>query len=157
MAMRSSRRQRTPTGGIPRYDGHVEPTDPDTHPSLEDHVRESLASVQILPEDQGTAALALLLAGLIDAATMASKYRRPMETIWASMGREPDEVDAYHKIQDALAAHSVASDLGPKLLAALAALGMTPASRTNIGKGGTNAVQHSPLDELRRARAKRDG
>jgi hypothetical protein len=50
----------------------------------------------------------------------------------------------------------VAGDLGPKLLAALAALGLTPAARQEAVKGGPSGTEHrSPLDELRARRAAR--
>ena len=54
------------------------------------------------------------------------------------------------KIADALGRHSVMSDLGPKLLAALTALGLTPAGRG--AKGGIGVIGSSKLDELRARR-----
>lgn len=47
------------------------------------------------------------------------------------------------------------AELGPKLLAALAALQMTPAARSAAVKGATSAPKSSPLDELRARRAAR--
>lgn len=48
--------------------------------------------------------------------------------------------------------------IGPALLACLAALGMTPAARAALAKGGTGAAPtKSPLDELRAKRAARAG
>jgi hypothetical protein len=48
--------------------------------------------------------------------------------------------------------------LGPPLLAALAALGMTPVARAALVKGGTRAGPvASPLDELRARRVARAG
>lgn len=46
----------------------------------------------------------------------------------------------------------VLSDLGPKLLAALTALGLTPAGRGVKEGGGTSAPVASALDELRERR-----
>lgn len=46
------------------------------------------------------------------------------------------------------------ADLGPKLLAALDALGMTPRARSAALKGGPGAARN-PLDELRQRRAER--
>jgi len=110
--------------------------------------------------DVGAVALARRYAELIDAASPASKYREPL----AQLGRavallDVDDATPYEraltKITDALAAHSVASDLGPKLLAALSALGLTPAARGD-GKGGTaGEPAANPLDELRARRAAR--
>lgn len=45
--------------------------------------------------------------------------------------------------------------LGPALLAALEALGMTPRARKSLVKGGDGDGPTSPLDELRRKRAAR--
>jgi hypothetical protein len=47
--------------------------------------------------------------------------------------------------------------LGPALLACLAALGLTPAARAALVKGGTGGSVPSPLDELKARRAKRSG
>lgn len=47
--------------------------------------------------------------------------------------------------------------LGPALLACLAALGMTPAARNALVKGGSGEPAPSPLDELRDRRAARTG
>ena len=49
------------------------------------------------------------------------------------------------------------SKLGPALLSCLAALGMTPAARAALVKGGTGASVASPLDELKARRAARVG
>ena len=46
------------------------------------------------------------------------------------------------------------ADLGPKLLAALEALGLTPRARAAALKGGQSAARN-PLDELRVRRAER--
>lgn len=47
--------------------------------------------------------------------------------------------------------------LGPALLTCLAALGMTPAARNALVKGGSGAPVASPLDELRARRDSRTG
>lgn len=47
--------------------------------------------------------------------------------------------------------------LGPALLGCLAALGMTPAARNALVKGGSHAPVASPLDELRARRDQRAG
>ena len=91
---------------------------------LEQGVTNALQDTPMLPRDQATAALALHYAALIDDAA-------------------PDEEQAI----------TVASDLGPKLLAALTALGMTPTSR-KTQNGGTGAVVVS--DELKALRDRAD-
>lgn len=49
------------------------------------------------------------------------------------------------------------NDLGPKLLAALTALGMTAAGRGTKGGGSSAAPVASKLDELRQRREQRSG
>lgn len=94
--------------------------------SLVDSVRAGLAELEPLDiRDRATADLALLYAARID-----------------------DTADWSDKQRDPLA------ELGPKLLACLTALGMTPAAR----KAATTTPQEtkrSPLDELRAKRAAR--
>ncbi len=48
-------------------------------------------------------------------------------------------------------------ELGPKLLAALEALGMSPRARSAAMKGAPGGPASSPLDELRQRRAGRAG
>ena len=63
-----------------------------------------------------------------------------------------DDTDAWaDKLRDPLA------ELGPKLLAALTALQMTPAARREALKGADVAPPRSPLDELRARRQERSG
>lgn len=112
--------------------------------------------------DVGTEQLALRYAGLIDDAAPAAKYRRPLDALNLALLQVDDQdavaeaVEALRKIRDALAHHSVLSDLGPKLLAALEALQLTPRARTAVMKGGNGgSAPASPLDELRARRAAR--
>ena len=116
-------------------------------------------------QDAGAVALARRYAALIDNAAPLAKYTRHLDGLRTAL-RTLDTLDAlvaaeawehFDKIAEALSAHSVASDLGPKLLAALTSLGMTPAGR-GAAKGGQNGTTAGPLDELRaRARARRAG
>lgn len=96
--------------------------------SLVDSVRAGLRELgDIDPRDQAAADLAILYAEHID-----------------------DSSDWADRLRDPLA------ELGPKLLAALAALGMTPAARKGIVEGKTEpAPRRNPLDELRERRAAR--
>lgn len=96
--------------------------------ALVDSVRRGLAELgEIDPRDQAAADLALAYAAGID---------DPQD--WGDRQRDP------------------LAELGPKLLAALAALGMTPAARKGITTpAGPEVVRRSPLDELREKRAAR--
>jgi hypothetical protein len=116
---------------------------------------------QAKPEklDAGAVQLAREYAALIDNAAVAAKYRAPLMAIRRAIDcaeeyDNRDALEAFNKISDALAEHSVASDLGPKLLATLTSLGLTPAGRG--AKGGQNgAPAANPLDELKARRASR--
>lgn len=124
--------------------------------------------------DAGTVTLARRYAELIDDATVAAKYREPLEQLRRAIellgmfelenGAVVDRAEkALAKVSDALAAHSVASDLGPKLLAALTALGLTPAARgAGTKEGGQDGAAaagkpkpESTFERLRRERAER--
>ena len=95
--------------------------------SLHDTVRAGLAELQPLDaRDQPVADLALLYAQAID-----------------------DSADWQDRQRDPLA------ELGPKLLAALTALQMTPAARKAAVQGSEAPKPASPLDELRAKRAAR--
>lgn len=134
-------------------------------------VAAAIDAAKIRAEDRGTAELVRRYAVLIDEATPASKYRPPLRAMRRALDMlatfEPlaaAEADAQLvKIADALAAHSVMSDLGPKLLAALIALGLTPAAARAMGKGvegggaGNTSVRQpeSEFERLRRERAER--
>jgi hypothetical protein len=74
---------------------------------------------------------------------------------------EKAEQNALVKVRAALSAHTVASDLGPKYLAALAALGLTPAARGVQAAAPAPAEKEKPpevkgtRDELKQRRADR--
>ncbi len=119
----------------------------------------ALSAAATAPEDAAAVALARRYAALIDNAAVASKYREPLRYLRAVVTAYGDEDAVKHldKIADALAAYSVASDLGPKLLTALTALGMTTAGR-NVGgaKGGESGGGIAArLDEFTAARARK--
>lgn len=110
--------------------------------------------------DAGTVALARQYAVLIDNAAPAAKYRKHLDGLRTALDLlEPEEcADALEHLDAvavALAEHSVASDLGPKLLAALTALGLTPAARKAAMGGQDGAAHGSTADELRQRRADR--
>ncbi|MDG4790380.1 hypothetical protein O7626_40750 [Micromonospora sp. WMMD1102] len=108
-------------------------------------------------QDGGAVALAKRYAALIDDAVPLAKYEAPLRALRLAVteSSDPKAPDHMAKIEQALAAHSVASDLGPKLLAALTALGMTAAGRTvKGGASGGNPVA-AQLDEFTKRRARR--
>lgn len=124
-------------------------------------VAHSLGSAKLRPEDAGAAALARQYAALIDAAQPSAIYARHLAALkraldaLADMDVEGDYLGHFDKITAALSAHSVASDLGPKLLAVLASLGLTVAGRGSKGGDQNASVGDSPLDELRARRTTR--
>lgn len=106
-------------------------------------------------QDEGAKALARRYAVLIDEATAAAKYGEPLRVLARVVAAAEDPeaaAKAYQKIADALAEHSVASDLGPKLLQALTALGLTPAARGTKQGGDPRAGIAQRLDEFTRRR-----
>jgi len=120
------------------------------------------------PADKATSELARRYATLIDDAQPAARYIRHLDGLRAALDMlatldPPAAADAeahFAKLTEALSTHSVMSDLGPKLLAALTALAMTPAARDAVAGGQNGAPNAGKLDELRRrraARAKRAG
>jgi hypothetical protein len=97
--------------------------------SLVDSVRAGLRELGDLdPRDQACADLAVMYAEHID-----------------------DQSDWSDKLRDPLA------ELGPKLLQALTALGLTPQARKNIVSDKPVEKPASPLDELLARRAQRGG
>lgn len=132
-------------------------------------VGSALAAVTLGKEDEGAAALARRYAALMDDAQPSAVYARYIVAVQRALDtlaamETPVGIDYqknFDKITEALSAHSVASDLGPKLLAALASLGLTVASRGAVVKGGaSNGTPVAPkpeseLDRVRRERAER--
>jgi hypothetical protein len=119
-------------------------------------VEAALGEAQPADRDAGAVALARRYAYLIDEAAPAANYGEPLRVLRAAVHTR-DEHQALQRITDALSAHSVASDLGPKLLAALAALGMTPASRQVKGGEPPGARIAAQLDEFTARRARKHG
>ncbi|HMG43947.1 MAG TPA: hypothetical protein VK611_21620 [Acidimicrobiales bacterium] len=115
----------------------------------------ALRAATVDDRDAATVALAKRLAALLDESAPRSAYEEHLLKVAravASCDEPDDEVDrALRKIADALGRHSVASDLGPKYLATLTALGLTPAAR-GTKEGGQVVSGPSKLDELRARR-----
>lgn len=122
-------------------------------------VAAAMRDAGLKPEDAGAKALARRYAALIDDATPLAKYDAPLRELRLAVSECSDPEEAgkqLAKIEAALSAHSVASDLGPKLLAALTALGMTAAGRDTKGGAGVRpAAAKTKLDELRQRRDRR--
>lgn len=115
-------------------------------------VAEALKTAPTLPRDDGAVALAERYAALIDAAEPSAVYARHLRVLRGALTGVDDTVmEVFIKVAEALSAHSVASDLGPKLLATLTALGMTAAGRS--AKGGAPDGPKVP-DELGALRAR---
>jgi len=121
----------------------------------------ALDAVTVDDRDQAAVQLARRYAELLDEPGVPAKYRDQLRQISAAIsyadnnGFETERAElAMEKIVTALSEQTVASDLGPKYLAALTALGMTPAGRKE--KGGEKNDPANPLDEIERQREKRE-
>lgn len=123
----------------------------------------ALKSVEVADLDAAGVGLARRYADLIDNASPAAKYRKALailgKAIPLSVADDVDAEDLYRAwdvVTDALAQHSVASDLGPKYLATLTSLGLTPAGRGEKGKTRNDRTgDQAKLDELRQRRVDR--
>lgn len=100
------------------------------------------------------AALALLYAARLDEAThVPLAMQRALQTMRAACEACDDRgaaLDALAKVAAALSSVTVAAELGPKLLATLDALLLTPKARTALQrKLGDELEPANPLDALR--------
>ncbi len=116
----------------------------------------ALAGAKLTPADQATRALAIRYAELLDDAAVAEKYARAgkacgdaiqIQSEHLSQTASDQLLNSWTRIESALAEHTVASDLGPKLLAALQQLGMTPAARKDVVSGKAGAAAPAPEQE----------
>jgi hypothetical protein len=126
-------------------------------------VAAALRTIQGRPEDAAAIALCRHYARLIDDAAPAARHRKALATLARAVALYDEDGKAGEALQvvaGALAEHTTTSDLGPKLLTALQALGLTLAGR-GAGKGasgdGNPATPRTqnPIDELRERRAAR--
>jgi hypothetical protein len=130
--------------------------------SMRESVEEALrARAGADARDAAAERLAAHYAELIDEAAPAAKYRKGLTLLARAVrlyqGEDAFDIqEALETITIALGEHSVTSDLGPKLLAALTSLGLTTAGRgaTKDG-GGQRAEPSNPIDEIKRKRAER--
>lgn len=119
-----------------------------------DQVKRALAALKIEPKDEAAAALAQHYARLIDDAAPDKKYAEALE--WLAGVDTNQRTEKFRlTIITALSEHSSASDFGPKLLATLTALGMTPAAAGGVVPEPVNKPA-SKLDELRKKRLERE-
>jgi 3-hydroxyisobutyrate dehydrogenase-like beta-hydroxyacid dehydrogenase len=116
-------------------------------------VRHTIEQLHLLPADSAAATLAERYAELIDHAAVATTYLKPLRELRAVIAGNTAAAEHLTRLEVALSAHSVASDLGPKLLAVLESLGATPKARGAVMGGGGSAAQGA----LARIRAARPG
>jgi hypothetical protein len=104
--------------------------------NVSESVRDVLESTEIDERDEATAALCRRYADLMDAPGVPLRYRTHLTTlaILADAQGNALHVAAIEAISAALSEQSVTSDLGPKLLAGLSALGLTPMARGEKAK-----------------------
>jgi len=107
-------------------------------------VEETLASLELRPEDAGLARLAMSYARTIDRAEAIAAQA-------AKLPFDPDTAEAVEQLRKRVSAQVTMADLGPKLLAALDALGATPKARKDAGKTPSSSAK-SRLAALREAR-----
>lgn len=89
-------------------------------------VTETIEKLTLAPEDVAVAALAVQYARTLDRCEAIAADARKMPF-------DPDSVEALDQLKKRVAAVTATSDLGPKLLAALDALGATPKARAAKG------------------------
>ena len=129
---------------------------------MADAVRAALAARPVVDaRDAAAERLALAYAGLMDDAAPAGKYRKALATLRRAVAgtlTEEDEPDeALALITLALADHSVASDLGPKLLTVLTGMGLTVQARGAAKEpNGPPAKKSNPVDEIKARRERRN-
>lgn len=129
-------------------------------------LRASLAALAEVERDKAAVQLARRYAALLDTAAVPSTFRAAFDRL-ARVAVTDADAAALAKVRDALSAHTVASDLGPKYLAVLVQLGLTPAARGV--KTGLNSMDppvepvvaepkpEGKRDELKQRRDRRAG
>lgn len=113
----------------------------------------SLAAADLSERDGAAAALARRYSALMDRAEALSEM-----AIGELIDLDPDDTHSHKllaKLEQAVSSQSVASDLGPKLLAVLTSLGCTLAGRGVKGKETTGAASparqaHDELEARRK-------
>jgi hypothetical protein len=127
--------------------GPVEINEPAREP-IGEAVARSLAGAGLDVLDDGAVSLAERYAALLDEAKVAATYGKAVRLVGDAVERAGADMtitqqqqlnDAWDRIKGVLAEHSTVSDFGPKLLATLTALGLTPAGRQEKKSGSTGA------------------
>lgn len=125
-------------------------------PSVLTALRSALRELEPSRLDAATVALAKRYARELDDAAVVSasltKAMRELESL------DPDLHDRFLSLATRIEETAVAASIGPKLLAALEQLQMTPRSRSAVAKGGGSgdgSGKRSALDELRDRRENR--
>lgn len=90
-------------------------------------VRETLDALELQPEDVGIAELAVEYAAAMDRAAAIAAAA-------AKIPYDEDTAEEVKKLRARVSQQVTVSDLGPKLLATLDALGATPKARASAGK-----------------------
>ena len=105
-------------------------------------VRQSVAELVLQPEDVAVAELAVQFADTIDRAA-------ELAAVAAALPFDPDTAAQVQRLAKRVEAHVAMSEVGPKLLATLDALGATPKARSASGKPAPAAGGPSKLAALR--------
>lgn len=111
------------------------------------------------PADKATVQLGQMLCDQLDRAEVLSAAASALAAALVEQG-DPIGAANARKLADGLSARQAVADLGPKLLAVLAALHMTTAARVAVEKSTKDAADDPAETELRRLRqraAKRRG
>jgi hypothetical protein len=126
---------------------------------MRDEVDGALADGVPDRRDAGAVALLRTYADLIDAAGVPGKYAEALDWLIAVAAQSEDRAADKHSraILLALSHQSATSDLGPKMLAAMEALQLTPRARKAAIPGSDRNGVKSPIDELRDKRKRRAG
>lgn len=135
-------------------------------PGLVPALERALDGAQVPVQSAAAVELARRYARLLDEPAVAAKYRQPLNMLRKAFAHFAETINmtpteakslemAEITIVTALGEHSVASDLGPKLLAALTALNMTlPVTKPAEKTGEPSVKPAGPLADVR-AEAKR--
>lgn len=94
---------------------------------VEQSIVETLDKLVLQPEDAGLRSLALRYGRTIDESAALAEAA-------AQLPYDPDTAAQVARLKQRVDAHVVMSELGPKLLAALDALGATPKARAAAGR-----------------------
>jgi hypothetical protein len=126
---------------------------------MRDQVDAALADTPPAGRDAGAVELTRTYADLIDDAGVPGKYAEALDWLMAAAASSEDRAADKHSraILLALSHQTTTSDLGPKLLASMEALQLTPRARKAAAPGSDRNGVKSPIDELRDKRRRRAG